>query len=48
MSINARIVEGVADARMRCAHQRCIGSSADGQRIRMSASQSHWVTSRSV
>jgi hypothetical protein len=47
MSINAWIVEGVVDARMRCAHHCCIGTSADGQRIRMSASQSHPFTSRS-
>ena len=48
MSISARTVDGVADARIRCAHHRCIASSADGIRIRASASQSHRVTSSSV
>jgi hypothetical protein len=48
MFISARTVDGVAAARMRCPHHRCIGSSADGQRIRMSASQSQWVASSSA
>jgi hypothetical protein len=48
MSISARTVDGVAEARIRCAHQRCMASSADGMRIRASASQSHRVTSALV
>ena len=48
MSIRARTVDGVAEARIRCAHHRCIDSSADGMRIRASASQSHRLTSSSV
>ncbi len=48
MSISARTVDGVAAARIRCAHQRCIAASADGIRMRASASQSQRLTSSSV
>ena len=48
MFISALTVPGVAPARIRRAHQRCMAMSAVGLRIRMSASQSHPVTSFSV
>jgi hypothetical protein len=48
MASSWRTVEGVAAARARAAHQAVIASSADGQRNRMSASQSQPVTSWSA
>ena len=48
MFISARTVPGVAPARIRRAHHRCMATSAVGLRNRMSASQSQPVTSFSV
>ena len=46
--MSARTVPGVAAARMRCAHQRCLAASADGQRRLQSASQSQLASSFSA
>ena len=48
MSIRARTVEGVAAARIRWAHHRCMAGSADGQRAGSRPPSPSVVTSRSV